>query len=582
MNLFSWLPGFNKNSYHGVSKKRAFVREGRKNKKQVSERRGKDYVQAINQLTAAVNGMRDELVNVVSLNFPQIPENVDEDAEMSPAPDIEEHNEEPVDGEPVDEEPVDEELVDEETEDEEPVDVEPMDNAISLVPETVESEEGSTGRDYDTEQLMAWIYKDIHVASLPERIVLTRKFGKLLAAEARNFSFNSWIKMNIALHTVEMFKVIQYATRRFSSSPNSLRDHISAAVDLLSDGTDSLGRRRSIVEEERDLILRYGRFASKYGWMMLSILANSAAFREAARTLEEVRWSTLCDCICENRNSIEVFAKSRELNWEAALKQRQDFDKWTHFRNEQYPYLKIPKHPHELIVPAGAGPLKNPRYQGRNQVNYPDNLYDAADFESNNIPRGWPRGVNYPSDPTDLLYKLGRTCELCSQHDCKCDLNTHPSIIRPLVELMQYDGKGVGIRALQPILNNMPLGEYVGEIHHPRSTKDHEGTYALAIQGPSRDNDMVGIINARYQGNWTRYINHSCDPNAQFSTMLIGRKQRSMIKTVKAVAMFEELTIHYGDDYWVHRKFLCRCGSSNCRFSTWAQLEELKKLTTAI
>lgn len=551
MNPFSWLPGFSKNAHHRVSKKRAVVREGRKHKKQGLERKQKDYAQAINQLTAAVNGMRDDLANVVSLTFSQTPEEVKEDAEMSPALDIEEHDEEP------------------------------LDDAIS-VPETVVSEADATDRDYDTEQLMAQIYKDIHAASLPERVESTLEFGKLLAAEARNFSFNSWIKMNIALQTYEMFKVIQYATRRFSISCNSLRDNISAVVDQLSDGTDKLGRASSIVEEERHLIIRYGQFAFKHGWMMLSILANSAAFREAARTLDSGRWSTLCDFVCENKNSIEVFAKSRELNWEAALEQRQDFDNWILFRNEQYPDLKPPRHPHHLIVPAGAGPLKNPRYQGRDQLNILNNRYDFADFESHDKPHVWPRGVKYPSDPTDLLYKLGMVCSLCSQHDCNCDPNTHPLIIRPLVELIEYDGKGVGIRALQPIKKYKPLGEYVGEILHPRGTKDPEGTYALGIQGPNDNYETVGIINARHYGNWTRYINHSCDPNTEFATTLIGRKQRTLIKTLRDVGMFEELTVHYGDDYWVHRNFLCRCGSPDCRFSTLARIEKLRKFRAGL
>lgn len=547
MNPFSWLPGFNKNSHHRVSKKRAVVREGQKHKKKSLERKQKDYAQAINQLTAAVNGMRDDLANVVSLTFSQAPEEVDEDAEMSPALDTEEHDEEP------------------------------LDDAISRLPETVVSEEDATDRDYDTEQLMAQIYKDIHLASLPERVESTLEFGKLLAAEARNFSFNSWIKMNIALQTHEMFKVIQYAIRRFSNNCNNLRDHISAVIDQLSDGTDNLGRASSTVEEERHLIIRYGQFASKHGWMMLSILANSAAFREAARTLGKGRWSILCGFVSENKNSIEVFAKSRELNWEAALVQRKDFDTWTLFRNEQYPDLTPPGHPHHLIVPAGAGLLQNPRYQGRDQLNISNNQCDFADFESHDKPHVWPRGVKYPGDPTDLLYELGMVCSLCSQHDCNCDPNTHPSIIRPLVELIEYDGKGVGIRALQPIQKYKALGEYVGEILHPRGTKDLDGTYALGIQGTNHNYETVGIINARRYGNWTRYLNHSCDPNTEFATMLIGRKQRAMIRTLKEVAMFEELTINYGDDYWVNRNFVCRCGSPDCRFSTLVRIEKLRK-----
>ena len=548
MNLFSWLPGSNKNASHRVSKKKAVVRERQQHKKQSSKRKQKDYAQAVDRLTATLNGMRDDLANVVRLTFSQIPGNVDEDNEMSPVPDMEEH---------------DEELVD---------------NVISPVSEPVEPEEDMAERDYDTEQLMAQIYKDIHVASLPERVESTLEFGKLFAAEARNFSFNSWIKMNIALQTHEMLKVIQYATRRFSSNRKDLRDHISAVIDQLSDGTDKLGRVSNIVDDEMHLIIRYGQFTSMHGWMMLSILANSAAFREAARTLDKVRWSALCDCVCENKNSIEVFAKSRELNWKLALEQRRDFDRWVLFRNEQYPELKPPRHPHHIIVPIGAGLLKNPRYQGRDQLNILDNQYDGVDFESHDKPHVWPHAVEYPSDPTELPHRLGGNCSLCSRHGCSCDPNTHPSIIRPLVELLEYDGKGIGIRTLQPIQKDRPLGEYVGEILHPRGTKDPEGTYGLAISGPNDSYETVGIVNARHYGNWTRYINHSCDPNTEFASMLIGRKQRAVIKTLRDVAMFEELTVHYGDEYWIHRDFRCRCGASDCRFATRGQIEELRKL----
>lgn len=574
MNLFSWLPGFNRNAHHRVSKKKAVVRERQKHKKQGSECKHKDYVQAVDRLTAAVNGMRDDLANVVSLTFSQTPEGVDEDAEMSPAPGIEDHDEQPVD---VAISPLYGPAPGTEEHDEESVDV-----ANSPVPESVEHEDDATDRDYDTEQLMAQIYKDIHVASLPERVESTLEFGKLLAAEARNFSFNSWIKMNIALQTYEMFKVIQYAIRRFSSNHDDLRVHISAVVDQLSDGTDKLGRARSVVEDERHLIMRYGQFASKHGWMMLSVLANSAAFREAVRTLDRVRWSAFCDCVCENKNSIEVFAKSRELNWKAALEQRRDFGRWILFRNEQYPDLKPPRHPHHLIVPAAAGLVKAPRYEGKDQINILNNQYDADDFESHDRPHVWPREVKYPSDPTDLLHKLGRTCSLCSQHGCSCDPKTHPSVIHPLVELTEYDGKGVGIRALQSIQKHQPLGEYVGEILHPRGTKDPEATYGLSISAPNDSYEIVGIISARQYGNWTRYLNHSCDPNTEFATMLIGQKQRALIKTLRDVAIFEELTVHYGHDYWIHRDFRCRCGSSDCQFATLGQVEKLRKLETGL
>ena len=525
MKLFNGLPGFNRNAHHRVHKKKAVIQQGQKHKKQGSGRKKKDYVQVVDHPTAAVN---------------QTP------ADVAKEPGMEEHDEEPAGV------------------------------AMSMVPESAEPDEDTANQDYDTERLMAQIYKDIHVASLPDRVKSTREFGKLLAAEARNFSFNSWIKMNIALQTQQMFKVIQYATRRFSSKGSDLRQHISAIVDQLSDGTDKLGRASSIVEDEWQLISRYGQFASKHGWMMLSILANSAAFREAARTLDKVRWTALCDCVCENKNSIEVFAKSRELDWKAALEQKRDFDKWVLFRNEQYPDLKPPQHPHHLIVPARIGLLKSPTDDGKDQINILSCRFNEADFASYERPLIWPGEVEYPSDPTNI-HKVSAICALCFQTDCSCSPLTHPSVIRPLVELVEYGGKGVGIRALQPIEKLNPLGEYVGEIMHPRNRNDLDGKYAISLPVSSESHECVAIINARQYGNWTRYMNHSCDPNCAFDAMLIGRKQRAMMMTLRDVAMFEELTVHYGDEYWIHRDNLCQCGSTKCRFATREQIIYLRK-----
>ena len=53
--------------------------------------------------------------------------------------------------------------------------------------------------------------------------------------------------------------------------------------------------------------------------MLLSILAFSGDFRDAATFLKEREWALLGRMIAVNRDSLELFAKVRGLDWQAPL-----------------------------------------------------------------------------------------------------------------------------------------------------------------------------------------------------------------------------------------------------------------------
>jgi len=129
---------------------------------------------------------------------------------------------------------------------------------------------------------------------------------------------------------------------------------------------------------------------------------------------------------------------------------------------------------------------------------------------------------------------------------------------------------GRGAFALRDIKKGERLIEYVGErIPHPVAdsryddeSMDEHHTFLFTISSRT-------VIDATRDGNESRYINHSCDPNCE-SEVTRGRVWISAIKHIKKG---EEL--HY--DYAYERsgdetaedeaRYKCLCGTKKCRGS---------------
>ena len=90
-----------------------------------------------------------------------------------------------------------------------------------------------------------------------------------------------------------------------------------------------------------------------------------------------------------------------------------------------------------------------------------------------------------------------------------------------------------------------------GERHH---------TFLFAI-----DDDVV--IDAAFDGNSARFINHSCDPNCD----AVIDAGRIWIDTIREVATGEELAYDYAyvleerHSPAAKRRFPCHCGATRCR-----------------
>ncbi|MCJ1426243.1 hypothetical protein MMC29_004146 [Sticta canariensis] len=408
-----------------------------------------------------------------------------------------------------------------------------IDLTMASAPEAAFVDPEAIFRHDNTMTLMKQIYQDIHVCSAHGLINPTSDIECLLALKPSvTKEYEKWKDFNLALKTQEMFGVIEHAIAARESVLNEYSAAVHTAVNRLCPQPDTIGRTSGIVAMQINRSKRYASFAAEHGWMMLSILANSEAFREAARALDDSLWIAFNISVCQNKNSLEYFAKVRGLDWTFALRRKPEYASHIKDLREGYPGIE-PDHPHTHIVPQGSKPLRKPQYKGKTQTNIDHNQFGPF--------RSYGRSRNPALDPT---CQRGRTCKICRSTSCDCDPSRCRGVLRPLVELVESSNDlGVGIRVLQPIGKKRLLAEYVGEIvpdgcHLDDSCEIDDG-YSLRGRG-------WYAVAAQEGGNWTRFVGHSCDPNAEFVGMVIGRNHRWMLRSSREIGMFEELTVDYG------------------------------------
>jgi histone-lysine N-methyltransferase SETD2 len=115
------------------------------------------------------------------------------------------------------------------------------------------------------------------------------------------------------------------------------------------------------------------------------------------------------------------------------------------------------------------------------------------------------------------------------------------------VEPFKTVKKGWGLRAMQPLSAGSFIMEYVGEVLGPKdfrsrvkryAREDHEHHFFMALKADE-------IIDATTKGNVTRFINHSCDPNAETQKWTVNGELRIGFFTSRNLEMGEEITFDY-------------------------------------
>ena len=136
---------------------------------------------------------------------------------------------------------------------------------------------------------------------------------------------------------------------------------------------------------------------------------------------------------------------------------------------------------------------------------------------------------------------------------------------------------GKGVFALMDLAEGEMLLEYAGEVikwkealrRHPHDPQNPNHTFYFHI-------DDKHVIDGKFGGNSSRWINHSCQPNCEAE----DEEGRIFIKALRNIKAGEELFFDYGlviDS--PHTKelladYACWCGSKKCRGTMLAPKEK--------
>ncbi len=107
---------------------------------------------------------------------------------------------------------------------------------------------------------------------------------------------------------------------------------------------------------------------------------------------------------------------------------------------------------------------------------------------------------------------------------------------------------GLGIFADAPIKRGAFIIEYWGEVVSEEESNRRGGKYLFTVENGK-------VIDGKMRENKARYLNHSCRPNCEAEM----DDTRIYITAKRAIAPGEELTYHYGKEYWLDHCQPCRC-----------------------
>lgn len=143
------------------------------------------------------------------------------------------------------------------------------------------------------------------------------------------------------------------------------------------------------------------------------------------------------------------------------------------------------------------------------------------------------------------------TCQICHerqsddppQNNCSCFPNLYPQTISHNAPVQVYrtpNGRNNGLVACLPFDRGTAVGEFVGQVT--------SGLSNLDVMVGQTESASYQIWQGR-QGNYTRFVNHSCQPNSQYERFMWMGTQRIVLVS-KGIEAGEEITVDYSDTYW--------------------------------
>jgi SET domain-containing protein len=130
----------------------------------------------------------------------------------------------------------------------------------------------------------------------------------------------------------------------------------------------------------------------------------------------------------------------------------------------------------------------------------------------------------------------------------------------PKVLIKKTQLKGLGVFAGQEIKKGQFIGEYAGVVVDDELA---QGEFVFQIRENTPSRVIVSTIDAGFFGNFTRFFNHSCEPNIQPVPVRVDYIIPNLaFFALRDIKPGEELTFSYREQ---DIQKLCLCGSRKCK-----------------
>lgn len=235
-----------------------------------------------------------------------------------------------------------------------------------------------------------------------------------------------------------------------------------------------------------------------------------------------------------------------------------------------------------------------------------DYKFHPITFAHYEYPSTFPAGAVWPpKQPADLLRAFGPEGDDCVGDRCYTDtvcedtqchhtfaaFNASALTWQHHFEFVKTEDRGIGVYTKGAFSEGDVLGWYAGELI-PSISADGTNGYLMEMpigfacppescRGDTEDEDtiptpppsppvaatkdVIVMIDARRRGNWTRFINHSCEAHCEFRMRRVGGMRIMVIEAVINIEAGVELTVNYGSDYYGRdTKKICYCGVERC------------------
>lgn len=122
----------------------------------------------------------------------------------------------------------------------------------------------------------------------------------------------------------------------------------------------------------------------------------------------------------------------------------------------------------------------------------------------------------------------------------------------PLVIKLLDASVGYGVFADKDLAKKTYIGEYTGTVRQVfiKHWKSTDYWFVYPLEEICR---VYYAIDASKQGNITRFVNHSDEPNCEMTSVFAHGAYHIVLYTKRPIKAGEQLTYDYGPDYWKKR-----------------------------